>query len=361
MSLGVVLLTMRLVLAAVFAVAAPAKLGRRAETEETVTAFGLPAGLRRPVAVGLPIAELAVAVTLLPAASAPYAAVAALILLAVFSLAIARTLRREEEVDCNCFGSLGSARVSRRSLARNLALMVPAALLAAAGWSDPGPSAVAWVGDMRATVALGGLALALAALAFALAWQVMRQNGRLLERLDALEGRAASGASASPGHATPAPRHAGTLVPPFRLPDLDGNRVDLGELLGAAEELILVFSDPGCHACNPVLPAVGRLQREPGGGPLPVVMSLGDLEDNRVKASEHGLGLVLLQEDFELARALGVSGMPGAVLVDSDGRVAAEPVQSTERVAELLAASARPAPAPRSHPTVQVTMVEGRR
>ncbi|HVW46928.1 MAG TPA: TlpA disulfide reductase family protein [Solirubrobacterales bacterium] len=349
----------RVLLAAVFALAALGKLGRRAQTEETVAAFRLPGAMRRPVAVGLPIVELAVALALLPAASSPYAAVAALLLLAAFSLAIVLTLRREEAVDCNCFGSLGAAPVSRRTLARNLALMVPAALVAGAGWGDPGPSAVAWVGGMSATAALavlGGLALATAALALALAWQVMRQNGRLLARLDALEAGAGGAALAAA-----APRHTGRRVPQFTLPDVDGRPVSLVELLAAAGELILVFGDPGCHACNPILPEVGRLQHEPGDGPLPVVMSLGDAEDNRVKASEHGLGLVLLQEDFELARALGVSGMPGAVVVDGSGRVAAEPVQGTDRVAELLAASARPARAPTPRPPLQVTMVEGRR
>jgi hypothetical protein len=37
--------------------------------------------------------------------------------------------------------------------------------------------------------------------------------------------------------------------------------------------------------------------------------------------------------------------MPGAVLVDREGRVAAEPVQGTDRVADLLATAAPVRPA----------------
>jgi methylamine dehydrogenase accessory protein MauD len=355
LSLGVVTLIARLALAAVFALAALTKLGRRTETESTLEAFGFPVRLRPPVATALPVVELAIAAALLLAASAPYAAVAALLLLAAFSVAVARTLARGEEVDCNCFGSLGEDRVSRWTLLRDLVLMVPATFVVATGWGDPGPSAVAWIGGLdgsAAALALAGVALAVAALGFAFAWQLMRQNGRLLTRLEALEGSAGA-------LTVTRPKRTGKPVPSFALPDLSGREVSLEGLLAAGRELLLVFTDPGCHACNPVLPEVGRRQREPGGGPLPVVMSLGGPEENRVKASEHGLELVLLQGDFELARALGVSGMPGAVLVDREGRIAAEPAEDTERVGALLAATATAPTAPEA--TLRTTAAWGRR
>ena len=345
-------LLVRLALAAVFALAAATKLGRRAETESTLDAFGAPTGLRRQVAVALPLAELAIAVALLPAASAPYAAVAATLMLAAFSLAVARVLVRGDQVDCNCFGALGSDEVSRTTLIRDLALLVPAAFLAAVTWGDPGPGALAWIGDLDASAAaaiLGGVALVVAVLSFGFCVELMRQNGRLIARLDALEG---GGTSASAAPAPTSPTYAGTLVPSFALPDLDGHEVGLDGLLVEGRELLLVFSDPGCHACNPVLPEVARLQREPGDGPLPILMSLGDPEMNRAKASEHGLERVLIQPDFDLAKLLGVNGMPGAVLVDRDGRVAAEPVQSTDAVRALLGEVTPTPPAA----TLEVTM-----
>jgi peroxiredoxin len=349
-----VLLVARLLLAAVFAFAAVAKLGRTAETESTGEAFGFPVHLRRPVAVALPAIELLIAGALLPAASAPYAAVAATLLLAAFSFAIARVLIRGEEVECNCFGSLGDDRITRSTLVRDLVLLVPATLIAAAGWGDAGPSAVAWVGEVDVTAAVAivaGLALVAAVAGLALAWQLMRQNGRLLERLDALD--AGGDGAAVPRRS----KHAGRPMPSFSLPDLSGREVSLEGLLDDGRELLLLFTDPGCHACNPLLPEMGRRQREAGDGPLPVVMSLGDVETNRVKASEHGLGLVLLQDDFDLARSLGITGMPGAVLVDREGRISGEPVDNSDRVGELLAATETERPAA----TLEVTTVGGRR
>ena len=324
-------LVARLVLAAVFALAAFAKLSRRAETESTMEAFGAPANIRRPLALALPLVELAVAVALLPATTAPFAGVAALVLLSAFSFFVARVLVRGEQVDCNCFGSLGPSRISRWTLVRNLALMVPAAIVAGAGWSDAGPSAVAWVGDLDGVVAVGivaGLALAAAILSFALSWQLMRQNGRLLERLDALEGDDRRERGILAGLGEPIPR--------FELPDLSGRPVSLDELLAPGRGVVLVFTDPGCHACDPLMPVIGRRQRSVGSGPTPVVISRGDAAANEAKVAEHGIETILLQEGFDLPKSVGVAGMPGAIAVDGAGRIASEPTLGTDPVRQLL-------------------------
>jgi len=125
-----ILLVARLLLAVLFAVAGLAKLGRRTETESTLAAFGVAPLRRRPIALALPAVELAVAAALLPAASAPYAGVAAVLLLALFSFEVARVLAAGEQVDCNCFGSLGVDRITRWTLARNVVFLVPALIVA---------------------------------------------------------------------------------------------------------------------------------------------------------------------------------------------------------------------------------------
>ena len=325
----------RLILAAVFALAACAKSARRAETESTLDAFGTPAALRRPLAFALPLVELAVAAALLPAASAPFAGVAALLLLLVFSFSVARVLVRGEQVDCNCFGSLGPSRISRWTLIRNLALMVPAAVVAGAGWSDAGPSAVAWVGDLDGTAAvgiLGGAAFAVAVISLAFSWQLMRQNGRLLKRLDALESDGRRDRDVLAG--------LGDSMPGFELPDLSGRPISLTELLAEGRGLLLVFTDPDCHACDPLLPEIGRRQRDSGLDPHPVVISRGDADANRAKVGEHGIELVLLQEGFDLPKSVGVAGMPGAIAVDNQGRIISPPALGTEPVRELLESTA---------------------
>jgi hypothetical protein len=271
------------------------------------------------------------AVALLPAAPAAWAAVAAALLLAAFTVAVARTLLQGREVDCNCFGSLGPSRISRWTLVRNGFLLVLAGGVAIAAQSDPGTSAVAWIGSLdTAELALlgAGVAIFLAALSIAFFWQLMRQNGRLLNEIEALK---AGGGGAAPGGPQP-----GDMAPDFVLPALGGGDLDLEDLLAAGRGLVVVVTDPGCGACDPLLPEIGRLQRDPAT-PVPLVMiSRGDLEANLAKAREHELQPVLIEDEFEVSRALGINGAPGAVRLDAEGRYVAKPSMGTERVGILL-------------------------
>ena len=329
--MGAMLLIVRLGLSAVFAVAAAAKLFDRAGTVESLTSFGVPARARTFVSVALPVFELMIAVALIPTASAAWAALAAALLLAVFSVAVARVLARGEPVDCNCFGSLSARPVGRRTLIRNLALLGAALFVTVAGWDDAGTSAVGWLGGLGGTetalVAVAAVLGIAAIVNFAFSWQLLKQNGRLIAELGELRERLDGRGPRS---------RVGQPAPEFDLPSLDGERITLAELLAERRGLTIVFSDPACGACDPLLPAVGRLQRDRGNRSPVVVISRGNAADNLVKASEHGLTTVLLEEEFRLARSLGVNGMPGAVMLDVDGRIADAPAMGTEAVAELL-------------------------
>jgi hypothetical protein len=209
-------------------------------------------------------------------------------------------------------------------------LLALAVGVAIAAQGDPGTSAVTWVGDLdTAGLALlaAGVATLVAVLNFAFSWQLMRQNGRLLNDLEALR----EGGAAAPSGPRP-----GELAPSFVLPTLRGGGLSLEELLAAGRGLVVVVTDPGCGACEPLLPAIGRLQRDPET-PVPLVMiSRGDPDANLAKAGEHGLEPVLLEEGFEVSRALGINGAPGAVRLDPEGRYLAKPSMGTARVEALL-------------------------
>src|SRR5438270_103523 len=100
---------MRLVLAAVFAVAGLAKLRDRDGTRTALAAFGAPAAAVPALSILLPLAELAVAGCLLVDPAVRPGAAGALLLLAVFSLAIAVSLAGGRTPDCHCFGQVHSA------------------------------------------------------------------------------------------------------------------------------------------------------------------------------------------------------------------------------------------------------------
>ena len=320
----------RIVLAVVFAIAAAGKLGNRSRTSGTLAEFGVPESLRAPLTWGLPLAELAIAVTLLPAATAAWAALAAALMLAAFTSAVMRVLARGQEVDCNCFGSLGSSRITGWTAARNLVLLAIATTVAVIGQSDPGPSAIAWLGDLdtaQAAALAAGVAIVIGALNFVFFWQLMRQNGRLLAELQTLKEGSGAGHGPQPGD----------MAPEFELPALGGGSLSLEQLLAADRGLAILVTDPGCGACDPLLPEVGRIQRDPAG-PVPLVLiSRGELDDNAAKAAEHGLEPVLIEDEFEVSRSLGINGAPGLIQLDAEGQLVDKPAMGAERVSQALA------------------------
>lgn len=322
------ILIARFALAAIFSVAALGKLADLERSRRAVEGFGVSARLARPFASLLPLIEMAIAAALIPVASAAWSALAAAVLLAVFCAAIVRVLARGETPDCNCFGSLGSAPVGPGTLVRNAALIAVAGFVTVAGWNDAGTSAWAWIGDLG-TAGLVALVLGgLIAVHIAFSWQLFNQNGRLLDRISALE----SAHGAEPDRGLP----IGEPAPHFELPDLNGRSVGLDDLLAPGRGVLLAFTDPACGHCNPLLPPLGRLQA--AGAPVAVI-STGLERDNRAKAEEHGIAQVLLQEAFEVAEAYRIFGMPGAVLVDATGRIAVERASGARAVGELLEAT----------------------
>src|ERR687893_1203985 len=104
-----VVLLARLLLAAVFVVAGIAKLADREGSRQAVADFCVPAVLASPLGILLPLAELAVAIALIPTATALWGAIGALALLLLFVVGIGANLARGHRPDCRCFGQLHSA------------------------------------------------------------------------------------------------------------------------------------------------------------------------------------------------------------------------------------------------------------
>jgi len=325
-------LAARLILFGVFVVAGLAKLRDRAGAREAARGFGAPAW----VGGLLPFAELATAGILLPKATATAGAIAAAALLAVFSTGILRAMVRGEAPDCHCFGALHSEPAGAKTLARNAVLLAIAVLAITAG---PGPSAVAWVGDLHGTALALAIVAAVAAVAIAaqsaFLVALLRQNGRILKRLDALESDTDQPTWDDAGAGLP----VGLPAPAFELPGLDGVPVTLAQLRAPGRPVLLLFTDPGCGPCNALLPEVRGWQRD-----LTVaVISRGGADANRAKAEEHSIARVLLQDDREVANAYACPATPTAVLVDADGRIAQPAAPGAEAIRALLDTASAPA------------------
>ena len=344
--MNLALLVIRLLLAAVFVVAGVAKLADRKGSRQAIIDFGVPAGLASPLGILLPLAELVCAVALIPSATAWWGAVGTLTLLILFVAGIAVNLARGRKPECHCFGQLHSAPAGWKTLARNGVLAALAGILVWQGWNGGvGPSAVGWIGALstvKLPLLLGSLgallgALVLLGLLIAQWWlllHLLRQNGRLLVRLEALEQGSASGggAAAPPAEGLP----VGERAPTFALKGLHGENLTLESLRSSGKPVMLLFTDPNCGPCTAMLPEIGRWQEEHAEKVTLSLISRGDPGENKTKAQEHGLKNVLVQSDWEVSGSYEVKGTPSAVLVGPDGKIASSVAGGAEGIRTLL-------------------------
>lgn len=168
---------------------------------------------------------------------------------------------------------------------------------------------------MIATTALGLVVAGLAAVVY----QLFRQQGRLLLRLDQVERQVRRMIGSEPDGL-----EVGTAFPAFELPDLDGRPVALADFYG--RRVLLVNWSARCGYCAAITADLAALQEDLGQAGVQLVLAgNGPAEEERALAREHGLRCpVLLQEDERLP-AFARLGTPVAYLLDGEGKVA-EPI-----------------------------------
>ena len=309
-------LAIRVLLAAVFAVAGVGKLRDLKGSRQAMRDFGVPAGMAGAAGLLLPIAELIAAVALLFPPSARWGAVLALLLLLAFIAGIAAALRRGEAPDCHCFGQIHSEPAGPSTLVRNAVLAALAVFVIAEG---PGPSISEWVGD-RTAAELVAVATGILALGFGLAWlKLYREHRDIYIQLNRAQRQAMT---AEPGVPIGAP------APPFSLRALTGDTVTLESLLERGQPLLLVFVSPSCESCHEILPNLANWQATLPEQLTIVPISTGDTDRNATAFEPYGIEELLLQKTTEVADDYRIRGTPSAVLVTADGRVASTPAET---------------------------------
>ncbi|WP_191496359.1 MauE/DoxX family redox-associated membrane protein [Mycobacterium simulans] len=263
------MLAARILLGGIFAIAAVAKLSDTDGVRRAVVAFGVP----RPVAaiLGPMIIAMEFGVVLLQAGPWPYeSAVLALLMLTGFSAAVLVNLARGRRLDCHCFGRLSSGTTGWPTLARNGCLASLAAFVALNGH-------VRWP---LTTFAVVMLAL----------WIVPAAYRRWRTR-------------------------AGATASGLALPDQTGQMWTLARLSQAHRPVVLIFSQPGCGACEALLPEVDQWQHDLDERVTVVLISGGP--------ANHGVPLELVDERRTTFAAYGITATPSAVLIDDGRRLAA--------------------------------------
>lgn len=344
------LLIARLGLAAVFGLAAVGKFLDLKGSQQAVEDFGVPRRFAALIGLALPVVEALVAIFLLPVGTARYAAIVGFLLMAAFVAGMVWNLRQGKTPDCHCFGQIHSEPISVMTVARNGLIGLVALFVVIAGWSDPGYALLGWVDGLSGFEwTLLVLTLLLIAGVAGLGWvvlQMLGQNGRLLLRLDEME-RSLDAVAAGEPYQAVAPESGrpndpvlglpvGEKAPDFRLKGVHGETMSLASLLAADKPVLLVFSDPGCGPCNALLPSVSRWQQDHSETFLTAIISRGDVAANLEKSRQHGLGMLLLQEDREISNAYKSPGTPSAVVVNADGTIGSPLAGGAEKIRDLV-------------------------
>ena len=186
---------------------------------------------------------------------------------------------------------------------------------------------------MNIVYGLLGLILAGAGGIIYLLFEVIRQQGRLLLRLDGIEQHLGLRQPAAPASLA-----VGAVFPSFTLPDLTGKKVALEDFLG--QQVLLINWSPQCGYCSKIAPDLVRLQESFQAHHIIVVLAAyGDAEINRKLLETHGLNesvILLLQGDEQTVKAFKNQGTPAAYLINEEGQVSQPFAVGAEQVPKLM-------------------------
>jgi uncharacterized membrane protein YphA (DoxX/SURF4 family)/thiol-disulfide isomerase/thioredoxin len=318
----------QVLLAAIFATAGVAKLLDMPGSRTALVGFGLSQRAASAVAPLLPVAELAVAVALVPASSARWAAVGAAALLLMFAAGITNALIRGRTPDCHCFGNLHSAAAGPATLARNLALAGVAAFVAIQGPdTEVGDWVAARSGTELVAVAAAAAALVLAGLVIP-PWLRNRRQWR--ELADALAGPQPE------ADAEPMGLPAGMVAPGFELSNLAGETRTLESLRAGGRPVLIVFLDPNCGPCHILAPHVARWQAALSERLVVAVISERASESTRALWDGHATEVLLDPESEVTRKAYRVLTWPSAIGIGRDGRISRELVSTQDAMEAVI-------------------------
>jgi uncharacterized membrane protein YphA (DoxX/SURF4 family) len=327
----------RLILIVTFGVAGAAKLRDRAGTASTLMEFGVSKGFAPALAIGLPVGELMIALALALPTTARYGAAVALTLLLIFLAGICYTISQGRRPACNCFGQASSEPIGGATVVRNLLLAGCAILVVRMG---PGVGIGEWARTVGGQSWIGGAAIAIGLavmlLQAGLTLQVLRQQGRLLRRLEGIEARLGVEAVAEPAMAAPG-LGVGAPAPAFALENLKSEVVTLGGLLEGGRPLLMLFMNPHCGPCVAMLDEAAEWMTARPAGMEVVVVSEGTVEENLGKSEALNPWATLLQREREMADAYQAWGTPAAVVVSADGMIGSGVAQGADAIRGLVA------------------------
>ncbi len=177
----------RLAAGLILVVAALMKMRFPARGADLLSTFRFPGYLRRLLLGSSTVAELALGTALLLGIASTFAAIAGLILLALFTVVLSVNLRRRSGARCGCFGELTAAPAGAGAILRNLFLGGLFVAASQSGLGDFYPlhaAAMDWLVMGTAVLGLVAIALALSLIDDMALLLARSQAGRLRPQLE---------------------------------------------------------------------------------------------------------------------------------------------------------------------------------
>jgi peroxiredoxin len=166
------------------------------------------------------------------------------------------------------------------------------------------------------------------------AYQLLIQNGRIIQSLDAIEATVEDLGGTSTLAASEGLR-AGMQAPSFELPSLKGERMSLEQFKG--RRVLLVFFSSGCVYCDMAAPKLAALPLDgTDGRPVPLIVSSATAGEMRATAARHRLECpVLLQERGGVSNVYETTATPSGYLIDEAGILISDLVTGAEGLLEM--------------------------
>ena len=317
--MALVIALVRLILSLVFGIAGLTKLTDQKGTREAVMNFGAPKATAPSIAVVLPLIELAIAIGFLFSASAWLSALAALLVLGIFVVAISINLAKGKTHECHCFGQIYSRPLGWPTLIRNLLFALAAGVVIWHGREFQPPlastvsNAVAGLSTWQLVILIVGIMVA---------------AGFFLQRLQSTpEEQPAEQPTSLP---------IGSPAPGFELPAYEGGRTSLAQLLALGKPVLLIFTSPKCGPCISLFKEISDWQNAHNDQLTIAIFTFGTVKDNFVNVARNRLGQVLLQENNEISILYGANLTPSAVMINTEGRILSNLAAGGDGIRALL-------------------------
>lgn len=323
--MDVILLLIRIFLAAIFAIAGIGKLLDLEGSEKAVKAFGTPEEFARVFAIALPFAEIVFAVCLLFVSTSWLGAIGATILLLTFIGGMIWQIAQGNAPDCHCFGTIHSEPVSKKSLIRNIIFAILSLFLAAQGRENQGLGFTDLTNEMAIQLIVGLATTALLGAVVYFLKKITEQQTQIIRRIEMLEVLSHEGGREieredvlNPNEGLP----IGAPAPDFAARDLSGKIISIDNLLIKNKPMVLFFVSPTCIPCQSLLPEIENWQNDLKDRINFVFVSKGKEKENAEKFGGGGFKQILLQKENEIAEAFNAVWTPTAVLISSEGIIA---------------------------------------